>query len=649
MLRVSLRAAVLLCIVALVPSLASARPAGPSSSHPPQPPTSAKVAEPRPAATQLRSVQVTKIDGGYSITVSGNGPLFPGSVEQAKDLPPRIVLDLPRVEMGAARPITSVQNGAIERVRVAIHSHNPLVTRVAIDLTRMMPFTVEQSGDDIRVLLRLDVDTPFANASGVGATAAEKPAGPPGSSLLPKPVTASPMVVPTAMPAVAAPPRTQTTAVTSALFRIFLSDGRVLSSYGEWARLDNRVIFSMPTNLTRDPIELHLVSIPSDRVNWARTEAYAESVRAAAYVSTRGDADFAAFTAELAKVLNDVAKIQDPAARLATAERARQKLADWPNSHYGYRVGEVRDALAVLDEVIAHLRLSMGITRFDLSLSASAPLSGPPPPPLPPPSDAELVEQFLAAAAVVDSPVERVGVLQTVMRLIDRAIGLMPAEWAARMRGTASGELERERAVEKSYDDLRTQTLAEAAKLAARGKMSDLERLRDHVKEEDRRLGGQRAGDVAALLATIDLQTAAAISARDTRKEWERRAPAFRKYRRSTNGAFKVFRESLPGLEQIKTMSGPSVNMIPPITKRLGAAGKGFQKVVAPDELASAHALIASAWQLADNAFRLRLEAVSANSLDVAQRASSAAAGALLLYQRARADQLTVMEPPTGK
>ena len=50
--------------------------------------------------------------------------------------------------------------------------------------------------------------------------------------------------------------------------------------------------------------------------------------------------------------------------------------------------------------------------------------------------------------------------------------------------------------------------------------------------------------------------------------------------------------------------------------------------------------MIGSAWELAQNAFRLRVEAVSANNVDVAQRASSAAAGALMLYQRARADQL---------
>ena len=182
------------------------------------------------------------------------------------------------------------------------------------------------------------------------------------------------------------------------LFRVFLSDGRVLSSYGEWSRLDDRVIFSMPTQLSRNPVELHLVTIPAQRVDWPRTERYAESVRAAAYAATRGDADFAAFSSDVAKVLNDVARIEDPGSRLRTAERARQKLADWPAGHYGYRIGEVRDALGVLDEVIAQLRVAVGITSFDLSLSANAPLAEPPPPPLPPPTDAELVEQFVAAA-----------------------------------------------------------------------------------------------------------------------------------------------------------------------------------------------------------------------------------------------------------
>jgi hypothetical protein len=433
------------------------------------------------------------------------------------------------------------------------------------------------------------------------------------------------------------------------LFRVFLSDGRVLSSYGEWARLDDRVIFSMPTQLSRDPIELHLVSIPSQRVDWPRTEQYAESVRAAAYAATRGDADFAAFSSEVAKVLNDVARITDPAARLATAERARSKLAEWPAQHYGYRNQEVREALGVLDEVIAQLRVSAGMTRFDLSLGANAEVSEPPPPPLPPPTDAELVEQFVAAASIAETPVERISLLQTVMRLLDRAIGLLPAEWAARMRRTAGGELGREQQIEQAYNELRTRTLQEASRLALRGRAADLERLREKVKAEDQRLGGQRAGDVAALLATIDIEAAHAIAYREARRAYDKRAPAFRRYRRSTNGAFKVFKDAEVALERVRAMSGPPVNTLTPLVRRLSSASKTFGKVKAPAELEHQHAIIASAWDLAHNAFRLRIESVSSNSVDVAQRASSAAAGALLLYQRARADQLAAMEPPPGK
>jgi hypothetical protein len=440
----------------------------------------------------------------------------------------------------------------------------------------------------------------------------------------------------------------QTTA-SRVLFRVFLSDGRVLSSYGEWARLDDRVIFSMPTQLTREPIELQLVTIPSQRVDWPRTEQYAESVRAAAYAASRGDTDFAVFSRDVAKALNDVANIKDPKVRLATAEHARQKLSDWPASHYGYRVSEVRDALGVLDEVIAQLRVSAGMTQFDLTLSANAPLAEPPPPPLPPPTDAELVEQFVAAASIAETPAERVSILQTVMRLIDRAIGLMPMEWAARMRSVVGGDLDRERRLEKAYDDLRVRSLQEASRLAARGRASDLEKLRDHVKAEAQRLGGQRQGEIAALLATIDLQAASAIELRTARREYDRLAPAFRKYRRSTNGAFKVFQSAAVALGQIKSMTGPAANTISPLAKRVAETNRGFQKVKAPEKLAPAHAVIASAWELADSAFRLRLEAVQGNNIDIAQRASSAAAGALMLYERARAGQLIAMEPPAAK
>ena len=110
-----------------------------------------------------------------------------------------------------------------------------------------------------------------------------------------------------------------------------------------------------------------------------------------------------------------------------------------------------------------------------------------------------------------------------------------------------------------------------------------------------------------------------------------------------------MFRDASVALEQIRSLHGPPSHSIAPLTRRLAEANKNFLKVVPPTELAASHAVITSAWELADNAFRLRLQSVQANNIDMAQRASSAAAGALMLYQRARADQLTAMEPPAAK
>ncbi len=432
------------------------------------------------------------------------------------------------------------------------------------------------------------------------------------------------------------------------LFRVFLADGRVLASYGEWARVDDRVIFSIPTRWTGDAPELHLVNLPSGRVDWPRTELYAESVRAAAYAATRGEADFAQFSSDLAKALNDVSRIADPGVRLATAERARQSLADWPAAHYGYRIGEVRQALDVLDETISQLRVAVGQTRFDLSLSA--PLAAPPPPPLlPPPTDAELVEQLLAAASLADTPGERAPLLQSVLRVLDRAVGLLPDEWARRVRRSVMNDVEIDRENERAYTNLRERSLAAALKLSRKGERSEFERLRDRVKEEDRRLGGHRDGEIAALLATIDLQVDGALTTREARQQWERRELGYRRYRRAMNGSFNAFRVATVRLDQVRMLSGPPLQTIAPLLVKLAAAARKIGKVTPPPDLANAHALVRSAWELAGNALRLRAESVALNSADLAQRASSAAAGALLLYQRARADLANLMAPPSPR
>ena len=437
-------------------------------------------------------------------------------------------------------------------------------------------------------------------------------------------------------------------AIANLLFRVFLIDGRVLTSFGEYAKLDDRVVFSMPTRVRPEIGGLELVSIPSNRVDWPRTSQYSDRVHAAAYAATRGAGDFAALSADVARILNEVSAISDPGVRLVTAEKARQALAEWPNTHYGYKVAEVREYLSLLDGIIAELRVAIGQTRFNLAMMA--PVSDPPAPPLPAPSDQEIVEQMMTAASLAATPVERAGLLQKVVDLLDSTVGLLlPEGWSARIRRTVLGDLEEQRRIERAYAELRTSTLAASAKALAKVKTKDIEKLRDHVIKEDARLGHHQPGDIEALVATLTMQMQSANDLKAAQQQWEKRAGAYRKYRRSMNGAFAVFKKTLASLDQVKSMTGPPAIDIDPLADKLAKAQKAIAKVTPPEELAASHALVLSAWELAQNALRLRQQSVAANNLNGQQQASSAAAGALMLYQKARTDLTTQMEKPTAK
>src|SRR5215218_902697 len=74
------------------------------------------------------------------------------------------------------------------------------------------------------------------------------------------------------------------------LLRVFLTDGTSLVSYGEPARVGDRIIFSMPTASTPNP-PLHLVDLPAARVDWDRTNRYASTARASQYIRTQAEDD----------------------------------------------------------------------------------------------------------------------------------------------------------------------------------------------------------------------------------------------------------------------------------------------------------------------------------------------------------------------
>src|SRR6266545_106219 len=94
------------------------------------------------------------------------------------------------------------------------------------------------------------------------------------------------------------------------LLRVFLTDGTSLVSYGEPARVGDRIVFSMPIGTGPAP-QLQLIDMPASRVNWDRTTRYAASARATHYLQTQAENDYAALSNEVAATLNDVTQSTD--------------------------------------------------------------------------------------------------------------------------------------------------------------------------------------------------------------------------------------------------------------------------------------------------------------------------------------------------
>ena len=111
----------------------------------------ATASSPPQAATMLRGIRTGAEPEGTSVTLMANGKLVARSVDMPKDLPHRLVLEFP--DVGSSLPaVTTVQQGPIDKIRVAAGGANPPVTRVVIDLIREVVYRVEPAGPDGRDL-----------------------------------------------------------------------------------------------------------------------------------------------------------------------------------------------------------------------------------------------------------------------------------------------------------------------------------------------------------------------------------------------------------------------------------------------------------------------------------------------------------------
>src|SRR5687768_661314 len=286
------------------------------------------------------------------------------------------------------------------------------------------------------------------------------------------------------------------------LFRVFLNDGTAIVSYGEYARVGDRLVFSMPigavdVDASGDP-NLHVVNLPVSAVNWTATEKYAESARHSHYMANRAQSDYAALAGDVAATLNAIVLAKDPKGRLNLAVDARRRLATWPKDHYGYRADDVAEMLGLLDEAISGLRIAAGETSFVIDLIAAAP-------PRDPrdhvrmmrtPTAAEAITQAMAVAKATDVAIDRVSILRGVIAAIDNPRNALPADWAQPTRLRAVHTIAEEQRLEKRYGALTTTALKRAAGAAARADVRAVERVLATVSRRDAQLGRKRPQEI---------------------------------------------------------------------------------------------------------------------------------------------------------
>ena len=426
-------------------------------------------------------------------------------------------------------------------------------------------------------------------------------------------------------------------------FRLFLRDGTMVACLAEYARVDGRVVCSMPLG---GPEDTELVSIPESRIDWPRTDEYAAALRATRYAETRGEHDFALLSHEVAGMLNEISYTRDNARRLAIAVDARRKLAEWPREHHNYRARDVQQIVQLVEEAISDFRAAAGAQQFDLNFVANTGL--PPPVPLmPAPTADESLTAAVTLAETADDPVERISLLEAIQRSLGRAGSQVSASVRERLAPRVAARLDRERKVDDGDARLAADAAGRARARAANADVRGVERVLAQVRTRDERLGSQRPRHAAAIIATVQHELDAARRLRLARDQWALRRTALRSYQRHVRAPMAELDRMARGLDDIKRLAGPASPVLVQLARRAARASRALAQVIPPADLASIHGLLVSAAQLAGQAVQVRQDAVSTGAMDRAWQASSAAAGAMMLLGRARAEMAQALVPPS--
>ena len=203
--------------------------------------------------------------------------------------------------------------------------------------------------------------------------------------------------------------------------------------------------------------------------------------------------------------------------------------------------------------------------------------------------------------------------------------------------------------IDKSYRELSASSIAAASSRAARADVRGVQSVVQDALKADDRLARQRPQAMAGLLAVLDLRLDEARQMRLAKDSWAMRAEALRAYRRAVGPALEALERSKRSLDAIQQLAGPSPVSLSRLEQRMVMGRRALDMVEVPPELQSAHALYSAAFQMGRRAVSARRTAVSSKDMKLAWDAASAAAGALMLRDRAAQELDRLTTPPRNR
>jgi hypothetical protein len=429
------------------------------------------------------------------------------------------------------------------------------------------------------------------------------------------------------------------TADAGSIFRVFLNDGRAIPSYGESAVVGDRLVFTLLVAASAGPPALQLMSLPLPSVDLPRTQRYATTLRASHYAATRGEADYAAMTAEVQRALDQITAIPDTKKRLEVAEEAKRRLLAWSAEHYYYRATDIRELAGLFDQVIAELRAAAGESQFSLDLRAgfAAPISEPL---LPAPGVRESASLARAAAAASDVVEERLAVLRTTASVLSRESDVDD------LKAGVTRDLEAEAAADAAYKALSDELATKADVALRRGDVNGVQALRASLPERDTSLGARRPHHVAAIAALLDAKLEATRIHRRALDHYAVVRRSLLEYERRVRGVMSGLDGVAPILAHIRDGKYSSYDRLVGAGARIAQLSTDLAAIEPPADLADVHATLRSAIHMAAEACSRRRLAITTTSEDLQREASAAAAGSILLAGHSREQLIVRLYPP---